>query len=48
MYEISHKNSKDIIRTQNYDYFAFLGQKFGFWTKKVSSIKTIFLLQKQQ
>ena len=32
-YEISHDDSKDIIRTQNYDYFAFLGKKCGFLNK---------------
>ena len=28
--EISHNDSKDIIRTHNYGYFAFLDKKCGF------------------
>ena len=29
-YEISHDDSKDIFRSHNYGYFAFLGKKMWF------------------
>ena len=32
-YEISHDDRKDIIRTYNNGYFAFLGPKCGFEQK---------------
>ena len=40
VYEISHNDSTDIIRTHNYGYFEFWGKKCGFWIKIISSLKT--------
>ena len=46
-YEISHNDSKDFIRTNNYGYFEFLGKNVVFEQKISSSNKTTGLSHKQ-
>ena len=47
-HEISHNDSKDIIRRHNYGYFWVKNVVFNEITFVISYLKTIGLLQKQQ